>query len=272
MSADSDTGATGYILHHLTNWQVGEGFWALHLDTLLVAFILGAVFCGIFYKAARHVTSGTPGHLQNFVEVMVGFVDTQVKDTFQGKTALVGPLALTIFCWVLLMNLMDLVPIDLVPDLTTAAGMEYFKILPTASLNTTFALSLGVLILIIAYSFKGKGVKGYIKELFFHPFGPWLLPFNLVLNLIELVSKPISLSLRLFGNMYAAELLFILIALFTLDAAFGELISIGGFFMVLGQVLLALAWAIFHILVIPLQAFIFMMLTIVYLSMAHEHS
>jgi F-type H+-transporting ATPase subunit a len=186
---------------------------------------------------------------------MVGFVDGLVKETFHGKSSLIAPLALTIFCWVFLMNLMDLVPIDLVPNIMAALGVPYFKILPTANLNTTFALSISVLLLVIFYSFKGKGFGGFMKELLFHPFGPWLLPFNLLLNIVELLAKPISLSLRLFGNLYAAELIFILIALLPWWIQW----TLGG------------PWAIFHILVIPLQAFIFMMLTIVYLSMAQEH-
>ncbi|ABI58215.1 F0F1 ATP synthase subunit A [Alkalilimnicola ehrlichii MLHE-1] len=247
--------ALDYIQHHLTNLAVGEGYWTFHVDSLIMSFSLGALFCYLFWLGARRATAGVPSGLQNFVELMVEFVDQTTRETFQGKSRLIAPLALTIFCWIFLMNLMDLVPIDMVPSLMYAAGVDYFKILPTVDLNVTFALSISVFFLIIAYSFKGKGAGGFAKELLFHPFGPWLLPFNLILNIIELIAKPISLSLRLFGNMYAAELIFILISLLPWWI----------------QWALGTPWAIFHILVIPLQAFIFMMLTVVYLSMANEH-
>jgi len=247
--------AIDYIEHHLTNLPVGEGYWTFHVDSLIMSFSLGALFCYMFWLGARRATTGVPSGLQNFVELMVEFVDQTVRETFSGKSRLIAPLSLTIFCWIFLMNLMDLVPIDLVPSLMYAAGVDYFKILPTVDLNVTFALSISVFFLIIFYSFKGKGAGGFVKEILFHPFGPWLLPFNVVLNVIELLAKPISLSLRLFGNMYAAELIFILISLLPWWI----------------QWALGTPWAIFHILVIPLQAFIFMMLTIVYLSMANEH-
>jgi len=247
--------AIDYIQHHLTNLAVGEGYWTFHVDSLIMSFSLGALFCYLFWLGARTASPGVPTGLQNFVELMVEFVDKTVSETFQGKSRLIAPLSLTIFCWIFLMNLMDLVPIDMVPSLMLAADVDYFKILPTVDLNVTFALSISVFFLIIVYSFKGKGAGGFVKELLFHPFGPWLLPFNLILNVIELLAKPISLSLRLFGNMYAAELIFILISLLPWWI----------------QWALGTPWAIFHILVIPLQAFIFMMLTIVYLSMANEH-
>ena len=271
--------ATEYILHHLTNLHVGEGFWNLHLDSLFYAVLLGAVFAGSFWMAARKATSGVPGGWQNFVEIMVEFVDTQVKDSFHGSSKLIAPLALTIFCWIFLMNFMDLLPVDLLPALGTAAGVEYMKVVPTADLNITFGMSLSVFLLIIFYSIKIKGVTGFAKELFLHPFGKWMLPFNFLLKLVEEIAKPASLALRLFGNLYAGELIFILIALFTLSAGghtVGEsllnLASPDAFVYFLVQVLLGLAWAIFHIVIITLQAFIFMMLTIVYLSMAHtEH-
>ena len=271
--------ATEYILHHLTNLHVGEGFWNLHLDSLFYAVLLGAVFAGSFWMAARKATSGVPGGWQNFVEIMVEFVDTQVKDSFHGSSKLIAPLALTIFCWIFLMNFMDLIPVDLLPALGTAAGVEYMKVVPTADLNITFGMSISVFLLIIFYSIKIKGVTGFAKELFLHPFGKWMLPFNFLLKLVEEIAKPASLALRLFGNLYAGELIFILIALFTLSAGghtVGEsllnLASPDAFVYFLVQVLLGLAWAIFHVVIITLQAFIFMMLTIVYLSMAHtEH-
>ncbi len=269
--------ATEYIVHHLTNLHVGEGFWNLHLDSLFYAVLLGILFAGSFWMAARKATSGVPGQWQNFVEMMVEFVDTQVKDSFHGSSKLIAPLALTIFCWIFLMNFMDLVPVDLLPALGTAAGVEYMKVVPTTDLNITFGMSISVFLLMIFYSIKIKGVGGFARELFLHPFGKWMMPFNFLLKLVEEVAKPVSLALRLFGNLYAGELIFILIALFTLSAgghsaaeSLLNLASPGTFVWLVIQVILGLAWAIFHILIITLQAFIFMMLTIVYLSMAHE--
>lgn len=269
--------ATEYIVHHLTNLHAGEGFWNFHLDSIFYAVILGILFCGSFYLAARKATSGVPGPWQNFVELMVDFVDTQVKDSFHGSSKLIAPLALTIFCWVFMMNFMDLVPVDLLPAMGVAVGVEYMKVVPTTDLNITFGMSITVFLLMIFYSIKIKGVGGFAQELLFHPFGKWMLPFNLLLKLVEELAKPVSLALRLFGNLYAGELIFILIALFTLSVGaesaaetFGNLASVGTLMALVTQVILGLAWAIFHILIITLQAFIFMMLTIVYLSMAHE--
>ena len=269
--------ATEYIVHHLTNLHAGEGFWNFHLDSIFYAVILGILFCGSFYLAARKATSGVPGPWQNFVELMVDFVDTQVKDSFHGSSKLIAPLALTIFCWVFMMNFMDLMPVDLLPALGVAVGVEYMKVVPTTDLNITFGMSITVFLLMIFYSIKIKGVGGFAQELLFHPFGKWMLPFNLLLKLVEELAKPVSLALRLFGNLYAGELIFILIALFTLSVGaesagetLGNLASVGTLMALVTQVILGLAWAIFHILIITLQAFIFMMLTIVYLSMAHE--
>ena len=269
--------ATEYIVHHLTNLHTGEGFWNLHLDSMFYAGILAVVFGGSFYLAARKATSGIPGSWQNFVEMMVDFVDVQVKDSYHGSSKLIAPLALTIFCWIFLMNFMDLVPVDLLPALGVAVGIEYMKVVPTTDLNITFGMSIAVFFLMIFYSIKIKGVGGFARELFLHPFGKWMMPFNFLLKLVEELAKPVSLALRLFGNLYAGELIFILIALFTLSAgahSMGELLnnftSLGTITVFVTQVILGLAWAIFHILIITLQAFIFMMLTIVYLSMAHE--
>ena len=269
--------ATEYIVHHLTNLHTGEGFWNLHLDSMFYSVILAVVFGGSFYLAARTATSGIPGAWQNFVEMMVDFVDVQVKDSYHGSSKLIAPLALTIFCWIFLMNFMDLVPVDLLPALGIAVGIEYMKVVPTTDLNITFGMSIAVFFLMIFYSIKIKGVGGFAKELFLHPFGKWMMPFNFLLKLVEELAKPVSLALRLFGNLYAGELIFILIALFTLSAgahSVGELLSnftsLGTITAFVIQVILGLAWAIFHILIITLQAFIFMMLTIVYLSMAHE--
>jgi len=266
-----------YIGHHLTNWHTGEGFWNFHVDSIAYAVVLAFVFCGSFYFAARTVTSGVPGRWQNFVEILVEFVDTQVNDSYQGSSKLIAPLALTIFCWVFLMNFMDLVPVDLLPALGTAAGITYMKVVPTTDLNITFGMSITVFILMIFYSFKIKGVGGFAKEIFLHPFGKWMLPFNFLLKVVEELAKPISLALRLFGNLYAGEMIFILIALFTLSIGahtlgetFANLMTPGALVLFVVQLVLGLVWALFHLVIITLQAFIFMMLTIVYLSMAHE--
>ena len=269
--------ATEYIVHHLTNLHVGEGFWNLHLDSVFYAVALGILFVGSFRFAAVRATSGVPGRWQNFVEMMVEFVDTQVKDSFHGSSKLIAPLALTIFCWIFLMNFMDLVPVDLLPEAGVIMGIEYMKVVPTTDLNITFGMSITVFLLMIFYSIKIKGIGGFAKELFFHPFGKWMLPFNFLLKLVEELAKPVSLALRLFGNLYAGELIFILIALFTLSAGGHtltetalNLFSADTIAYLIIQVILGLVWALFHILIITLQAFIFMMLTIVYLSMAHE--
>lgn len=247
-------GATGYIIHHLTPLSTGEGFWTVHLDTLFFSAVLGGLFLLAFKSVADKATAGVPGHLQNFAEMMVEFVDTQVKDCFHGKNELIAPLALTIFIWVFLMNFMDLLPVDLLPWLGSLMGIEYLRVVPSTDLNATFAMSISVFCLIIFYSIKVKGGIGFAKEMMFTPFGPWLLPFNLLLKVVEEIAKPVSLGLRLFGNLYAGELIFILIALLP----------------VYFQWMLGLPWAIFHLLIITLQAFIFMVLTIVYLSLAHE--
>ncbi len=266
-----------YIKHHLTNATMcstdngiafnkacsDAGFWAWHVDTLAWSIGLGLLFLLIFRSVASKATTGVPGKMQAFVELVVEFVDDNVKSTFHGKSALIAPLALTIFVWVLLMNLMDLVPVDLIPWVSgligqAAFGMDphdvYNKAVPTTDLNLTFALASGVFILILFYSIKMKGIGGFAKELTMQPFGhPIFIPVNFILETVTLLARPLSLALRLFGNLYASELIFILIA------------TIGYF-----QLPLHFMWAVFHILVLPLQAFIFMMLTIVYLSLACE--
>lgn len=267
--AGAETTPTEYVTHHLFHaqacfvdggWHFGSQyapcttFWTFHLDTLIFSFLLGVLFLGFFWAAARKATSDTPGGLQNFVETLVDFVDNSVKDSFHGPREFVAPLALTIFVWVFLWNLMDLIPVDLFPIMGQMVGIEYMRIVPSADMSSTFALSLTVFALIIIYSIKGKGVGGFAKEFVTHPFGGMMFPANIILNTVELVAKPISLAMRLFGNLYAAELIFILIALLPWWA----------------QWLPGSAWAIFHILVIPLQAFIFMTLTIVYISLAYE--
>lgn len=239
----------------------------LHADTVGFSIVLGLMFLLFFRLAARKATAGVPGKLQAFVEMVVDFVDNSVKESFHGARDFIAPLALTIFVWVFLWNFMDLVPVDLLPYVSSELGNEYLRVVPSADLSATFALSLTVLMLIIIYSIKGKGVKGYAAEWLFHPFGKYLVPANLILNTVELLAKPISLAMRLFGNLYAGELIFILLALLTLNGSFGDLAT---WPLGIGQFIGAFVWALFHILVITLQAFIFMTLTIVYLSLAYE--
>jgi F-type H+-transporting ATPase subunit a len=271
----SDTGA--YIQHHLQNLQVckaesGEwvwnhcagNFWAINVDSMFWSVLLGLVFVFVFRGAAKKSSSDKPGRMQAFVEIVVELVDSSVKDTFQGKSRLIAPLALTVFVWVFLMNLMDLVPVDWIPLAAGAAGIPYMKVVPTTDVNVTFGMSISVFVLIIFYTIKNKGVLGFVKEMTLHPIAPSfkgpailaapiIIAFNFILETVALLAKPLSLSLRLFGNMFAGELIFILIAL------------IGW-----GQLPLHFGWAVFHILIVTLQAFIFMMLTIVYLSLASE--
>jgi len=249
--------ATGYVKHHLTHLQVGEGFWTFNVDTLAFSWICGLIMLGLFFLGTRKATSDTPGKWQNFVEMLVEFADNSVRESFHGPRGFIGPLALTLFVWVLFWNLLDLIPVDWIPKFAhDVLHLEYMRIVPSADPNATFALSLTVFALIIIYSLKGKGIGGFTRELLFHPFGknPLLIPANLILNAVELIAKPVSLALRLFGNLYAAELIFILIAMLPWWIQWIP----GG------------AWALFHILVIPLQAFIFMTLTIVYISLAYE--
>ena len=295
MSADTLT-SSEYIRHHLTNLTYGKfpdghwglahtaeeakemGFWAIHLDTMFWSIALGIVLLFFFMKAAKIATSGVPGGLQNFAEWIVEFIDTSVRGSFTSKNDLVAPLSLTIFVWIFLLNAMDLVPVDLIPWLT-ALGAEtffgadphhvYMKVVPTTDPNATFGMAIGVFMLVLYYSIKIKGIGGFVGELTLQPFSSknplvnaLFIPVNFLLEFVSLIAKPISLALRLFGNMYAGEMIFILIAI--MYSAGIVLGLFGG--------LLQLGWAIFHILIITLQAFIFMTLTIVYLDMAHnEH-
>jgi F-type H+-transporting ATPase subunit a len=272
--------ANEYIVHHLGFLANKEAhgivdFSVIHWDSVFFSVLLAVLFGGAFYFAARQATKGGAGALptkfQNFIELIVEKTDEQVKDTFQGTSRLIAPLGLTIFCWVFLFNFMDLVPVDLLPTVARGAGVEHLKVVPSTDVNVTFGLSLTVLALIIYYNIKMKGGGGYLKSLLLHPFGPWLMPFNLLLGIVETIAKPISLSLRLFGNLYAGEMIFLLIALFTLSHSFGGLATVGGWFGVVVQILLGILWAGFHLLIITLQAFIFAMLTIVYLAQASEH-
>lgn len=260
-----------YITHHLTNLQVGHGFWTFNLDTVGWSIFLAIVFLGVFGVMAHRATAGVPGRFQNFLEILLEFIETSVKDSFTGYNKMIAPLALTIFVWVFMMNFMDLLPVDLLPWAFGMAGVEHMKVVPSTDPNITFGLSITVFVLTFYYHVKMKGPVGFGKHLLTHPFGPWLAPFNLILNLVEELARPISLSLRLFGNIYAGELIFVLIALFTLQYGLVNWTqSVAGWVLFLAQFLLGTVWALFHILIITLQAFIFMTLTIVYLSIAHE--
>ncbi len=279
MAAEQGHGETTtgeYVLHHLTNLKLdlqtmsidahAKGFWVLHLDSVIFSVLLGLLFIWVFRKAAAGATSAVPSGLQNFAEMVIDFVDTQVREIFPHADRLVAPLALTIFVWVFLMNFMDLIPVDLLPTSAAAVGIPYLKVVPSTDVNITAGLALGVFVLIFVYNFRYKGVGGFFKEVFTHPFGPWLAPVNLILRVVEEVARPVSLALRLFGNLFAGELIFILIALLMAQALNGVL---GAVLAGMG-VALHWAWAVFHILVITLQAFVFMVLTVVYLGAAAE--
>ncbi len=259
---------TSYIQHHLTYFAkpIGDGgFWTLHLDSLLVSIVLGFVGMGFIWWVVRGATAGVPNKRQAFVELLIEFIDDQVKGIFHhgDRNKFVAPAALTVFVWVLLMNAMDFLPVDWMAKGTHLISAHGFRIVPTADVNTTFALSLSVWLLMIYFAISAKGFGGWIHELFCAPFGsnPLLWPANFLFNLIEYVSKPLSHSLRLFGNMYAGEIIFLLLWVWAatglVGTAFGALLGLG--------------WAIFHILIVVLQAYIFMMLTVVYIALAHEH-
>ncbi len=263
--SESATGPTAveYIQHHLKNndISIGDGgFWLINLDTMFFSWFTAGILMYFAWKIGSNLDTDKPGTAQNVMEAIVEFVQQQVRDIFPGTNPLIGPLALTIFIWVFLMNAMDLIPVDLLPELGQAVGIHNLKVVPTTDLATTFALALSVFALIIYYNIKVKGFVGYIKMFLFHPFGKYLIPVNIVMTAIEEIAKPISLGLRLFGNMFAGELIFLLIALLGGSSMLG----------LVPQIMLGTVWAIFHILVISLQAFIFMLLTIVYLAMAHQ--
>ncbi|HEY6019589.1 MAG TPA: F0F1 ATP synthase subunit A [Candidatus Paceibacterota bacterium] len=267
-----------YIRHHLQNLTCGiheghihcahtaeeakeMGFWALNVDTFAMSLLLGLVFMGLFYSVARKAQQGIPSGVQNFVEWIIEFIDNSVRGSFTGRSALVAPLAMTVFLWVFMMNLMDLIPVDYIPQLAGAMGLGHFKVVPSTDPNATMGMAIGVFFLVIFYSIKMKGIGGFLGELTLMPFQSGnklvqilFMPVNLLLEGVNLIAKPVSLALRLFGNMYAGEMIFILIALLPFYA----------------QWTLSLPWAIFHILIVTLQAFIFMTLTIVYLDMAHQ--
>ena len=278
--------ASSYIKHHLQNLTYGQlpdgswgiahgaeearemGFMAIHLDTMFFSISLGLLFIIVFWLAARQATSGVPGGLQNFVEWTIEFINSMVQDGFTGKNNLIAPIALTLFVWILLLNLMDLVPVDWIPHLSGALGIPYMKVVPSNDPNATFGLSLSVFALVLYYSIKVKGFGGFAAELSLQPFSPkniflkiLFIPINFLLESVNVLARPVSHSLRLFGNLYAGEMIFILIAI--MYSANFTLGIFGGF--------LQLGWAIFHVLIVLLQAFIFMVLTIVYMDMAHQH-
>lgn len=277
MTSEALTSAD-YIKHHLQNLTCGiqdghvhcahsaeeakaMGFWALNVDTFVMSLLLGLVFLVFFYRVARKAQQGIPSGTQNFVEWVIEFIDNSVRGSFSGRSALVAPLAMTVFLWIFMMNLMDLIPVDYIPQLAGAMGLGHFKVVPSTDPNATIGMALGVFFLVIFYSIKMKGLGGFFGELALMPFQSknklvqvLFMPVNLLLEGVNLIAKPVSLALRLFGNMYAGEMIFILIALLPFYA----------------QWTLSLPWAIFHILIVTLQAFIFMTLTIVYLDMAHQ--
>lgn len=265
-----------YIAHHLQNLQVCkvDDAWvwnqcagnpmAVNVDSMFFSIFLGLLFVLMFRGPAKKASSKKPGKLQALVEIVIEFVDSSVKDTFHGKSRLIAPLALTIFVWVFLMNLMDLIPVDWLPMAGAAVGIPYLKVVPTTDVNITFGMSIAVFFLVLFYSIRSKGIVGFIGELTLHPIAPsfkgpaiiaapFIIAFNFILESVALLAKPLSLSLRLFGNMFAGELIFILIAL-----------------LGVWQLPLHFGWAVFHVLIVTLQAFIFMMLTVVYLTLAME--
>jgi len=264
-----------YVSHHLgnlaTSHQTGMiDFSIIHLDTVFWSVFCGVVGSLVMYLVARKATSGVPGRLQSIVEMLVEMAEGQAKAQIHGDRRFIAPLALTLFVWIALQNCLDFLPVDLFGQLFHWIGIDnilsHHRVVPTADLNGTIGISMGVVILMFYFGIKAHGFGGFMRQLFFAPFGKWLAPFNFALNMIEYLAKMISLGMRLWGNMYSGELLFLMIAMLGSAAA----LSLGGSFLFLGHVIAGTVWAIFHILVVFLQAFIFMMLTLVYLGQAHE--
>jgi F-type H+-transporting ATPase subunit a len=284
MAAEQPTSAGEYIQHHLTFLSNKESsgildFSSIHWDSIFFSVLLAILFGASFFWAARkaRANKGTPRGFQSFVEFVVDWVDSQVKDSFHGNSKLIPALSLTIFAWVLLFNAMDILPVDLLPAIAHGFGVQHLKVVPSTDVNVTFALSLSVFVLIIYYSIVMKGLGGFLAEFTLQPFSAKnpalkviLIPVNLILEIVPFLARPISLSLRLYGNLFAGEMIFLLLAVLTLQGV-EQLSHVSGWIFLVIQFVLALAWAIFHLLVITLQAFIFMVLTVVYLSMAHEH-
>ncbi len=326
MAAEGTHGTSEYILHHLTNLKLdlatgqinpeATGFWVLHLDSMIFSVFLAIVFLLMFATAARKATSGVPGKWQAFIELCVSTVDLQVKDAYHHGARFVAPMALTVGFWVFFMNFMDMLPVDLLPSIAGSAGVGHLRTVPSTDPNVAIGMSLTVFLIAFGYSFVAKGFGGVASEFLFHPFGKWMLPVNFLLKCVEELAKPISLGLRLFGNMYAGEMIFILLATFTLNAtlgAGGKPMEMGalvlfallgaacmvaflkgywkiGLALLLGvpaagmagvipgvgaaaftEVFLATGWTLFHILIISLQAYIFMTLTVVYMAMSADH-
>ena len=278
MAAEQGQSPTDYIVHHMTHNAVGQGFWTWHVDTLVMSAVTAAFVALLLWLGARRASIAAPSGLLGFVEFIYEFVDGKVGEIYHGNSrGFLTALAFTLFTWIVAMNTMDLLPLDLPKFIAGAAGHEhaYWRVLPTADLNGTIAMALVVLFLVIAYAIRAKGIGGYLHEWIAAPFGNhWALWIpNLVLNAVELLAKPVSLGMRLFGNMFAGELLFMLIALLGLVAGehLSGLLGIGPAAAFLGQVVFGASWAIFHILIVLLQAYIFMVLPIVYISMAEQH-
>ncbi|MFO1507324.1 MAG: F0F1 ATP synthase subunit A [Lysobacterales bacterium] len=277
MATEATPSASDYILHHLTYLQLdlhtgrivenSPGFWVLNLDSVFFSLLLAALFVWMFGSVARKAESGVPGKWQNFVEMCLNFVDSQVKDAYHHGAKFVAPMALLVGFWIFFMNFMDLLPIDLLPKIAGGMDVGHLRVVPSADPNVALGMSIAVFFIAMTYSFIAKGFKGVGAEFMFHPFGKWLLPVNFLLKVVEELAKPVSLGLRLFGNMYAGEIIFILLACFTLNYS---LTSIGSNLGFLVQVVLGVAWTIFHVLIITLQAYIFMVLTVVYMSMAAD--
>jgi F-type H+-transporting ATPase subunit a len=269
-----------YIVHHLQHLQNHKqsavvDFSVFNLDSIFYATLLGIVGCWLLWRAASKATAGVPGRFQAAVELLVEMVDSQAKGIVHSATSrkLVAPLALTVFVWIFLMNAMDLLPVDLLPAIWHVAGPamgapDYMRVVPTADLSVTMGLSLSVLLICLYYNVKIKGLGGWVHELFSAPFGDkfYLYPINFAMQIIEFVAKTVSHGMRLFGNMYAGELIFMLIAL--MGGAWS--LSATGIGLAIGHIIAGSVWAIFHILIITLQAFVFMMLTLVYVGQAHD--
>jgi F-type H+-transporting ATPase subunit a len=322
MATEGTHDTSSYILHHLTNLKLdlhtmridpeASGFWVLHLDSFLFSVVLALIFVIMFRLAARKATSGVPGKWQNFIELCVQGVDSQVKDAYHHGAKFVAPTALLVGFWVFLMNFMDMLPVDLLPALASGVGVDHLRTVPSTDPNIAIGMSLTVFLIALGYSFVAKGVSGVGAEFLFHPFGKWMLPVNFLLKCVEELAKPISLGLRLFGNMYAGEMIFILLASLpsawarrSSDRNLGALVvgphdgidclpfargkGLLALVLLLGiplaglvglpaalsggytQIALATAWTLFHILIISLQAYIFMTLTVVYMAMAADH-
>jgi F-type H+-transporting ATPase subunit a len=281
--AEHEAPTTGeYIRHHITFLSNKEqtaiiDFSVINWDSVAWSVLLAIAFGASFYLATRKATAGAPRGFQSFIELVVEFVDNTVRDSYHGTSKLIAPLALTIFGWVFLFNCMDVMPVDFFPTVATSAGLSHMKVVPTTDLNITFGLSLTVFALIIYYSIRFKGLGGFLGELTLHPFQSrnklvqvGLMPVNFILEFVPFIAKPVSLSLRLYGNMFAGEMIFMLIALFTLSAGFHGLTTVGGWLGIVAQLVLGIVWSIFHFLIGILQAFIFMILTVIYLSLASE--